>query len=241
MASKRCYGFIVKFFFLPVKWSCALLLAFSLAGAPAQIAPELREQGVLYFDGNLPHKVTATLHAATTVYVRPDFQMALAALYSGQKVELIGMSPEGYLLKTSYRNNTITGWIRPEDLPSGIDPAIFAEAKKNQAHRDAVAVAIANKSVIQGMTPDEVKQAVGRPETVASRVDPSGSALTWIYTTYRRDPQYEYTLDALGRPVLQTYYVKIPIGQLIVTFANGAVISVEQHKTDSNSPGVITN
>jgi len=224
-----------------VKWSCALLLALSMVGAPAQIASELQEQGVLYFDGNLPDKVTATLHTATTVYLHRDFQMALAALYSGQKVELIGMSPEGYLLKTNYRNNTTIGWIRPEDLPSGIDPAIFAEAKKNQAHRDAVAVAITNKSVIQGMTPDEVKQSVGRPETVASRVDPSGSALTWVYTTYVEQPQYQYTLDAFGRPVLSTYYVKIPIGQLIVTFANGAVISVEQHKTDPNSPGVVTN
>jgi hypothetical protein len=231
----------VKNFILPVTWSCALLLAFSLADAPAEIAPELREQGVLYFDGNLPAKVTATLHAATTVYLRRDFQMALAALYAGQKIELIGMSPEGYLLKTNYRNNTITGWIRPEDLPSGIDPTIFAEAKKNQAHHDAVAVAVANKSVIQGMTPDEVKQSVGRPEQISSRADPSGTALTWIYTTYREDPQYEYTLDPYGRPVLQTYYVKIPIGQLIVGFSNGVVISVVEHKTDPSSPGVVTN
>jgi len=219
-----------------------LLLAFSLTGASAQIAPELREDGVLYFDGNLPdNAVTATLHAATTVYLHRDFQMALAALYPGQKIELIGMSPEGYLLKTNYRNNTVTGWIHPEDLPSGIDPALFAEAQKNQTHRDAVAVAIANKSVIQGMTPDEVKQSVGRPEQVASRVDSSGSALTWIYTTYREEPQYQYTLDPYGRAVLQTYYVKIPIGQLIVAFANGAVISVEEHTTDPNSPGVVTN
>ena len=232
----------MKGHFLPVTWGCALvLLAFSLVGASAQVAPELREDGVLYFDGNLPDKVTATLHTSTTVYLHRDFQMALAGLYAGQKVELIGMSPEGYLLKTNYRNNTITGWIRPDDLPSGIDPAIFAEAKKNQEHRDAVAVAIANKSVIQGMTPDEVKQSVGRPEQVSSRVDPSGTALTWVYTTYREEPQYEYTLDAFGRPVLQTYYVKIPIGQLIVAFANGAVISVIEHKTDPNSPGVVTN
>jgi hypothetical protein len=222
-------------------WSCALLLTLTIANASAQIDPALREDGVLYFDGNLPNKVTATLHTGTTLYLRRDFQMALAALYAGQKIELIGMSPEGYLLKTSYRNNTVSGWIKPEDLPSGIDPAIFAEAKQNQARRDAVGVAIANKTVIRGMTPEEVKQAVGPPETVASRVDANGSALTWIYTTYREDPQYQYTLDAFGRPVLQTYYVRVPIGQLIVAFANGAVISVEQHKTDPNSPGVVTN
>ncbi len=227
---------------LPAKWICTVLfLAFSLVGAPAQIDPALREDGVLYFDGNLPAKVLATLHTTTTVYLHRDFQMALAALYAGQKIELIGMSPEGYLLKTNYRNNTISGWIRPEDLPSGIDPGLFAQAKKNQAHRDAVAVAITNKNVIQGMTPDEVKQSVGNPEQVSSRVDPSGSALTWIYTTYREDPQYQYALDAFGRPVLQTYYVKVPIGQLIVSFTNGSVISVEQHKTDPNSPGVVRN
>jgi hypothetical protein len=226
----------------PAKWSCiALLLALSVVNAPAQLDPALRENGVLYFDGNLPNKVVATLNIGTTVYLRRDFNMALATLYPGQKIELIGMSPEGYLLKTNYRNNSITGWIRPGDLPSGVDPSLFAQAAKNQKHHDEVVVAIANKTVIQGMTPDEVKQAVGTPEGVTSKVDPSGSALTWTYTTYREDPQYQYTLDAFGRPVLTTYYVKIPIGQLIVSFTNGAVISVEQHKTDPNSPGVVTN
>jgi len=232
----------VKGLFLPVKWSIALaVLALFVGPAVAQIAPELREEGVLYFDGNLPDKVTATLHTVTTVYLGRDFQVALAALYPGQKIELIGMSREGYLLKTTYRNNTVSGWIRPADLPSGIDPAVFVQAQKNQAHRDAVAVAITNKNVIQGMTPDEVKQAVGRPEQVSSRVDPSGSTVTWIYTTYREEPQYQYSLDVFGRPVLNTYYVKIPIGQLIVAFINGAVISVVQHSTDPNSPGVVTN
>jgi hypothetical protein len=227
--------------FLPLAWSCALLLALSTLDARAQLDPALREEGVLYFDGNLPNKVMATIHTGTTVYLRRDFQTALAALYTGQKVELIGMSPDGYLLKTTYRNNTVTGWIRPEDLPSGIDPTIFAEARKNQAHRDAVSVAITNKNVIRGMTPDEVKQAVGLPTQVASRIDANGSALTWVYTTYREDPQYQYAFDAFGRPLLQTYYVKIPIGQLIVAFVDGEVTSVEQQKTDPNSPGVVTN
>ncbi len=203
--------------------------------------PALREDGVLYFEGNLPAKVTATLHDATTLYLRRDFQMALASLYPGQKVELIGMSPEGYLLKATYRNNTVSGWIKPANLPPGIDPAVFAEAQKNQAHRDAVAVAIANKDVIRGMTPDEVKLSVGRPEQVASRDDAGGSALTWVYTTYREEPQYQYALDGYGRAYLQTYYVKIPIGQIIVSFADGVVVSVEQHKTDPNSPGIVTN
>jgi hypothetical protein len=220
---------------------CAALLILSVTSAPAQIAPELREPGVLYFEDNLPEKVTATLQASATVYLHRDFQTALAALYAGQSVEILGMSPEGYLLKTNYRNNTLMGWIRPGDLPPGIDPKLFAEAQKNQAHRDAVAVAIANKNVIQGMTPDEVKQAVGRPEQTASHTDANGSVQSWTYTTYREDPQYTYALNNFGQPVLQTYYVKVPIGQLEVDFANGAVTAITEHKTDPNSPGIVTN
>ncbi len=218
-----------------------LLLSFATLSARADLDPALREQGVLYFDGNLPDRVTATVHTTTTLYLHRDFQTPLAALYDGQKIELIGMAPEGYLLTANVRNNTTTGWIKPSDLPSGIDPAIFATAQKNQARRDAVAVAIANKNVIQGMTPDEVKQSVGRPTSVASKSDPHGEALTWVYTTYREDPQYEYSIDAFGHPILQTYYVKVPIGQMIIDFVNGTVYSVEQHKNDPSSPGVVTN
>ena len=218
-----------------------LALAVSLGAAQAQIAPELREEGVLYFEGNLPDKVTATLNAATTLYLHRDFQTVLAPLGQGQEIELIGMSPEGYLLQANYRNNTVTGWIRPEDLPTGIDPSIFKTAKKNQARHNAVAVAIANKSVIQGMTPDEVKQSLGRPGQVASHTDADHSILTWIFTTYREEPQNSYALDALGRPVLQTYYVKIPVGQLVVNFENGTVISVDEHKTDPRGTPVIAN
>lgn len=219
----------------------ALILTLFLSCAEAQIPPELQEPGVLYFEGNLPEKIVATFNVPTTVYLHRDFQEPLASFGKGQQVELIGMSSEGYLLKGAYRNNTVMGWIRPEDLPTGVDPSLFKVAKKNQARNDAVAVAIANKNVIQGMTTDEVKQSVGRPGQITSHTDDNGSVLTWIFTTYREEPQYSYALDTLGRPVLQSFYVKIPIGQLIVNFQNGVVTSVTQHKTDTTSAGVVTN
>jgi hypothetical protein len=222
----------------------ALLLAVSLspiASAQTKTDPALREPGVFYLEGNVPGKVTAAIKAPTTLYLRRDFQTPLAVLEPGQTAEIIGTGPEGYLIKGSARNNTVVGWIHPEDLPTGFNPDVFVEAKKTQARRDAVSVAISNKNVIPGMTPDEVTQAVGKPEQVASRLDATGSSLTWIFTTYREEPQYTYAIDAFGHPVMQTYYVKIPIGQMIVAFANGAVASVEQHTTDPNSPGVVTN
>ena len=224
-----------------ILWSCAFLMALAIDVAPAQIAPELREQGVLYFEGNVPEKITGTLQNSATVYLHRDFGTALAALYGGQNVEIVGMSREGYLIKTNYRNNTLLGWIRPADLPPGIDPAIFASAQKSQARHDAVTAAIASKTVIQGMTPDEVKQSVGRPDQMASHTDANGSVQSWTYITYREDPQSTYVQNAWGQPVLQTIYVKVPIGQLQVDFANGMVTAISQHKSDPNSPGIVTN
>jgi hypothetical protein len=209
--------------------------------APAQIAPELREPGVLYFEDNLPDKISATLQNQATVYLHHDFQTALAGLYAGQNVEIIGMNRDGYLLKTNYRNNTLIGWIRPGDLPPGIDPNLFTEAKRNQQRRDAVAVAIANKTVIQGMTPDEVKQSVGRPDQTSSHTDANGSVLSWTYITYREDPQYTYALNGFGQATLQTYYVKVPIGQMNVDFANGFVSAISQRNSAPNGPGIVTN
>ena len=189
----------------------------------------------------MPEKVTVVVKAQTTVFTQRNFQTVAGFLDPGQTVEILGSAPDGYILRGSYRNNTITGWIRPQDLPTGFDPRIFDAAKKTQERRDAIAAAIANKTVVTGMTPDEVQQAVGRPEQTATKTDAGGSSVTWIFTTYKQEPQYSYAIDAFGRPVLQTYYVKIPIGQLIVGFADGVVASIEQHQTDPNSPGVVTN
>jgi hypothetical protein len=241
----------VKFSVLVSGWSCLLVLLCAGSGAwaqddvgrtdPMQTDPALQEPGVLYLAGNVPVKVTAVVKAPTTVYSQRNFQVVAAVFDPGQTIEILGASSDGYIVKGTFRNNTATGWIRPQDLPTGFDPRILAAAKQTQERRDSVAVAIANKTVVRGMTPDEVRQAVGRPEQVSSRTDASGSSLTWVFTTYKEEPQYSYAIDGFGHPVLQTYYVKIPIGQLIVGFGSGVVATVEQHQTDPNSPGVVTN
>jgi hypothetical protein len=223
----------VKLVFLAFVAFCAV--------ARADIDPALQEPGVLYLQGNVPDKVMATIKAPTSLYSEHNFQMVLAVLNPGQKVEILGSSPDGYLIKGMARGNSVSGWIHPQDLPTGFDPTIFAVAQKTQDRRNEVAVAISNKKVIPGMTPDEVEQAVGHPDETSSRTTANGSSETWTFTTYREEPQYSYALDGFGRAVLQTYYVKIPIGQMTVSFAKGVVATIDQHKTDPNSPGVVTN
>jgi hypothetical protein len=216
--------------------ACALLLAVS--GARADLDPALREDGVLYFEDDLPDRIIAPVKTSTTVYLHRDFGMALAQIFPGQKIEIVGMSAEGFLVKGDYRNNTVTGWIRPDELPPGVDPKLIAEAKKNQARHDKVMAAIQAKKVIRGMTPDEVHQSLGDPQQTSSHVDDKGQALTWVFTTYSIVYQTVATPGYYGRTFFQTIPTKVPVGQLIVTFTNNAVSAIEEHRTDSNSPGV---
>jgi hypothetical protein len=220
----------------PLLVACALLLV--LPAARADLDPALREDGVLYFEDNLPDPIVAQVQAPTTLYLHRDFASALALIVPGQKIEIIGVSKEGFLVKGDYRNNAVTGWITAAQLPPGVDPKLIEQAKKNQAWHDQVAAAIQAKKVIRGMSPDDVKASLGEPEQTASKVDDSGSGLTWVYTTYSIVWQTVASPGYYGRTLLQTLPTKVPTGQLIVTFTNGVVSAIEEHRTDPNSPGV---
>jgi len=216
-----------------------LALAGPLVRAQADSQPG--EPGVLYLEGNVPGKVTATLKTSLTLFLQRDFLMTRAILKPGETIQVVGACPEGYLVKGTDHNNTVEGWIHSGDLPKEVDPALFVQARKNEDQRAAVAVAIVNKNVIAGMTPEEVEQAVGSPQQTSSRMADHSSALVWTFITYKEEPQYAYALDSLGRPQMQTYYVKIPLGQMVVSFENGVVSSVEQHASDPSHPGVVAN
>ena len=215
--------------------ACAFALAAGLARADD---PALREDGVLYFADTLPTVIVAPVKTPTTIYLGRDFASPLGLIVPGQRLEILGMSPEGYLVKGDYRNNAITGWITPAQLPPGVDPKLIEQARKNEARLQEVAKAIRAKQVIRGMTPDEVRQSLGEPEQTSSHVDASGSSLTWVFTTYSIIYQTAATPGYNGRTLVQTFPTKVPSGQIIVTFANGAVTAIEEHKTNPDSPGV---
>jgi outer membrane protein assembly factor BamE (lipoprotein component of BamABCDE complex) len=217
------------------------LLWLVLGALRADTDPALREDGVLYFEDDLPDHIVAPVTAPTTLYLRRDFATPLALIVPGQSLEIIGMSPEGFLVKGDYRNNAVTGWITPAQLPPGVDPKLIDQAKKNQARHDEVAKAIQAKKVIRGMTPDEVRQSLGDPEETSSHTDDTGTAQTWTYTTYTIVWQTAATPGPYGRTVVQTFPTKVPIGQVIVTFADGAVSAIEEQKTNPDSPAVSPN
>jgi hypothetical protein len=211
-----------------------------LGAVRADTDPALREDGVIYFEDSLPDRIVAPVTTPTTLYLRRDFATPLALIVPGQSLEIIGMGPEGFLVKGDYRNNAVTGWITRAQLPPGVDPKLIEQAQKNQARHDEVAKAIQDKKVIRGMTPDEVRQSLGEPDQTSSHTDDSGTAQTWTYTTYNIVWQTSPTPGYYGRTIWQTYPTKVPVGQVIVTFAGGAVSAIEEHQsnTDPANPGV---
>jgi hypothetical protein len=114
---------------------------------------------------------------------------------------------------------------------------MLAQAQKAQARRNQMAHLIANKQVVRGMTADEVQQSLGSPDQTSSRSDADGTVQTWTFTTYRTIWQTSYTPGFYGRGVAQTYPVKTPVGQTIVTFTDGVVSAIEQHKTSTAGVG----
>ena len=220
--------------------ACALLLAVTAVRADTDLS--LREDGVLYFEDNSPNRILAPVKKPTTLYLRRDFQDALALLVPGQNLELIGMSSEGYIVKGSYRNNAVTGWITRGDLPPGVDPKVIADAKAAQARHDQMAPAIKEHKVVRGMTPDEVRQSLGDPEQTSTRSDDTGSSLTWTYTQYTSVWKTSYTPGFYGgNGIATTYLAKVPVGNTIITFANNEVSAIEEHRTDPNSPSLQSN
>ncbi len=220
--------------------ACALLLALTAVRADTDLS--LREDGVLYFEDTTPNRIIAPVKKPTTLYLRRDFQDALALLVPGQSLELVGMAPEGYIVKGTYRNNAVTGWIAAADLPPGVDPKVIADAKAAATRHAQMAPAIKEHRVVRGMTPDEVRQSLGDPEQTSTRSDDTGSRQSWTYTQYTSVWKTAYQPGFYGgQGVETTYLAKVPVGTTIISFTDGAVSAIEVHKTDPNSPSLQNN
>lgn len=207
------------------------LLAWAVFIFPLHAAmEESREPDVLYFDQNLPEKIIVTLEKSANVYLDKDLQTLAATLPPGTKVQILGLVNDGnYFVTTKYRGTRIEGWAFSGDFPP-LDPKLIETAKKSQLWRESVQRAIKEKRVVQGMTFDDVKKSLGKPDRTSSRQDAQTKFDTWMYITYELVPQNSYVTDAWGRVTIQTIYVKKPIGELTVEFNSGIVTGIEEHR-----------
>ena len=193
----------------------------------AQAARELRDSTVLYLDENLPQAPVVALKQATEVFLGKDLQGLAAALPAGTKISVLGYHPEVWLVRVQRAGGTIEGWVASDRVV--VDAKLLEQAAANKAQREQFDAAIKEKRVLEGMTFDDVRQALGKPDKISFRKDQNGRIDSWNFITYDRVPQYDYRRDALGRLVRYVYYVKVPIGDLLVEFQDERVTAIEQH------------
>ncbi len=215
----------------------AFLAMLAVLPQVARAQDELRDPGVLYFDETLPDPVELKLLDATDVYSGRDWSVRLVTLPKNQTVRVMGMDGLLLSIQTVFAGNKVTGWVEAKKLPP-LDPKLLETARKNKVFRDAVAQAIKDKKVIDGMTLEDVQRSLGKPNRTAFRKEASGRIDTWYYTTYQNVPQYSYTTNAFGQTVPTVVYVRVPVGETVVEFSDSRVTAVEQHIEDTRAHGV---
>jgi hypothetical protein len=210
-----------------------LFIGADVARLEAAPFSSLRDKDVLYLDETLPEAVTVPLSQAVDVYSGRDLRGLIATLPTGMKVRVIGYHPDGWVISCQFRGNKIEGWIGPDRITIG--PEIIQSAKEAKARLMAVSEAIEARRVIEGMTFDDVKKSLGKPEKTSFRRDAAAKIDTWIYTVYERVPQYGHSYDPYGRMVQTVTYVKVPVGETVIEFHNGSVVAVQGHRSNLSS------
>ncbi len=228
-----------------------LLLALLLAGTSAAWAkPIAPEPGAIYLSEFDVPAVKLSLREAAPCY----FDMA-ATRYAGtlrfpQSVKLDAIAPDGRLrVRGSAQQGGVAAWVDPqflEPLPDGFAGKLRAAEER----RRMVEALVARNEVAIGMTPDEVIRSLGKPQKKSSVTGREGSSQVFEYIKYKLIPQtvftpaYAQTItgytprpgERLETVVMRggygydaaTIYVKVPVGTMKVSFADGVAESIEQ-------------
>lgn len=200
--------------------------------APVQAAPLVREPGAIYLEDVLPKPLKINVTAEGPIYFDAGFTRYLGVLKGGQLVELQAVLDNAYRVKGQAHQGQVVGWIEPKYL-GALKPDFLANLKLAARRAEEVKALIAKKEAAINMTPEEVQASLGKAGKVSSRVDAAGRHDVWEYIRYEVVPQQvNGGLDRFGNPVVNTIYVKVPIGKLAVIFDNNLVTALEQNENN---------
>ncbi|MCS7064409.1 MAG: hypothetical protein NZM04_10320 [Methylacidiphilales bacterium] len=223
------------------------------AAAADDVVVAMREQGMLYVDTVDPEiRPAVILNQPLAVYMSRDLRNLLAVLPVETRVEIVAVevayldevvrqakeSAEQargkgvYLVRAETPDRKVEGWVKGEAMPK-LNREVIEAAMAIEKRRVEVEAAIAAKQVVEGMTMEEVRLSLGKPDRVSFRretgEDPKRIDV-WVYVIYERVLKTRTVLNPYGIPVIETYYEKEAVGERIVEFVNNAVVAVEEHR-----------
>jgi hypothetical protein len=228
-----------------------LILAVALlAGSTAWAGPIVRETGAIYLSDFNLEPVKLALREPAPCYFELDGRRYAGTLRFPQTVKLDAVAPNGMLrVRGNAKQGGVAAWVDPAYLEP-LPPDFVANLQRAEERRRQVEELIARNEVAIGMTLDEVARSLGKPQKRSSRTSRDGSSQVFEYIRYKLIPQTVYSpayVESITgvRPDprarletvvvrggygynASTVYVKVPVGTITVSFADGIVDSIEE-------------
>ena len=221
-----------------------------LAASTAWSGPIVREAGAIYLSDFGLEPLKLALREPAPCYFEMSARRYAGTLRFPQAVKLDALAPNGMLrVRGNAKQGGVAAWVDPAYLEP-LPPDFVANLQRAEERRREVEALIARNEVAIGMTPDEVARSLGKPQKRSSRTSRDGSSQVFEYIRYKLIPQTVYSPSYVEsitgvRPDprarletvvvrggygynASTVYVKVPVGTITVTFAEGIVESIEE-------------
>jgi hypothetical protein len=220
-----------------------LFLALTTTLAVAR-PPIVRVPDAMYlYDFGQPPLSLRVIHANAQAFSDPALTRTVGTLRFPQTVQATAFLPAACRITGNARQGRVAGWVALRDLeplPDDFLQNLTAAARR----REMVEALIARNEAAIGMTMDEVRRALGRPQRTSRQADRFANREVWEYVRYRLMPQtttFQHpshtTRWVPHRGIVttthpgfsaQTQMVRVPIGKTKVTFENGVVSEIRQ-------------
>jgi hypothetical protein len=212
-----------------------------LAGMTAMNArgADIRYSDVMYLDEvDLPPLMLKVVARAPLTFTR-DNSSILGYVSPGQVVTVLGVGEQQYYIATRIATGPARGWVRLDAMEKP-DPQVLNDLKEQRDQVLKHKELIANHEIALGMTADEVRASLGKPDKTTRTVTKDGEEIIWSYVTYRYLPHYDYFRDKYGQLNQTVIYQRVPIGHKTVVFRDGRVTMIEDHDEEKNPAPVTT-
>lgn len=185
------------------------------------------EKGAVYLEGMVDQEVKVTVTKPGPAYANLSGRTWLGNVFGNQSATLLAVSDRAYRIRAKAKQGQIAGWVS-KSIISGVPDGFEDKLVKFHERYEMVKQLIDKKQVALGMTPNEVIQSIGPPDSKASHLDEAGRKDVFQFISYKKVPQTTVVYDAfgIGRPVTQ--YVEVEDGRVTIEFTDNLVTSISE-------------
>jgi hypothetical protein len=212
-------------------------LAMFLAALAPAAAQDVHKQDVISRDElrQAPLKLKA-LHR-TPITRSPEGYGLVAFLAKGQPVTVLEMGETMDHVSAQAPTGPVEGWVDAAAVEAA--PPAWLDMMRQQHEQAAVEQDLIDRhEIAPGMTRADVRASLGRPDRTSTvRLPGTGERQEqWVYITYRYLPVYRSSFDENGRLRQVVSYQRMPVGETVVVFRSGQVVTSAQEGGANTTP-----